>query len=261
MPINEGYISACERAYNLITLGKAFEQNIDGDKKSFTLQYIDWKNVDNNVFHVTEGYSVMRSTSKEHYRRDLILFVNGIPLIIIECKRPEIKDPLAQAISQQLRSQQEDGIRSLYVYAQVLLSLSCNHALYAINGTHEKFRAKWQEKFTATEEENQYRKTLQELKNKPLAIEQKTNCMKAGLNTYDTILMHWNRKTFYQPYRINIYMDCAVRNDCPILFAISHCLTTEKKRLRDTNSFFQLKNLCNALVKVKMAIILLMKCG
>src|SRR6185312_3323634 len=173
LPMNEGYISACEAAYDLITLGKAFEQNIDGDKKSFTLQYIDWKNIENNVFHVTEEYSVMRSTSKEHYRPDLVLFVNGIPLCIIECKRPDIKKSLEQAISQQLRSQQEDCIRSLYVYAQVLLSLSCNHALYATNGTPEKFWAMWQEKFTTDAEENQYRNALQELKNNPLSTAQK----------------------------------------------------------------------------------------
>ena len=39
LPMNEGYIAACETAYNLITLGKAFEQSFDGDKKSITLQY------------------------------------------------------------------------------------------------------------------------------------------------------------------------------------------------------------------------------
>lgn len=173
LPMNEGYISACETAYNLITLGKAFEQNVDGDKKSFTLQYIDWKNPENNVFHVTEEYSVMRSTSKEHYRPDIVLFVNGIPLCIIECKRPDMKEPLAQAISQQLRSQQEDGIRSLHVYAQVLLSLSCNHALYATNGTPEKFWSKWQEKFETTEAENHYKNELQQIKNESLTKEQK----------------------------------------------------------------------------------------
>ena len=53
-PMQEGYIAASEAVYNLITLGKALEQSIDGDKKSFTLQYIDWKNPENNVFHVTE---------------------------------------------------------------------------------------------------------------------------------------------------------------------------------------------------------------
>jgi len=170
LPMNEGYIAASEKAYNLLTLGQALEQSVDGDKKSFTLQYIDWKDISNNVFHVTEEYSVMRSTSKEHYRPDLVLFVNGIPLCIIECKRPDMKEPLKQAISQHLRNQQEDGIRSLYVYSQLLLSISCTQALYATNATPIKFWAKWQEKFGTDEEERQYKNKLQELKNKPLNV-------------------------------------------------------------------------------------------
>ncbi len=59
LPMNEGYMAACESAYNIITLGRALEQNIDGDKKSFTLRYIDWEHLENNVFHVTEEYAVM----------------------------------------------------------------------------------------------------------------------------------------------------------------------------------------------------------
>jgi type I restriction enzyme R subunit len=171
--MNDGYISACETTYNLLTLGKALEQSIDGDKKSFTLQYIDWKNLSNNVFHVTEEYNVMRSTSKEHYRPDIVLFVNGIPLCIIECKRPDYKDPLAQAISQQLRSQQEDGIRNLYIYAQTLLCISCNDGLYASNGTKAKFWAHWEEKFEHRDEELIYRDELTTLRSKPLNQQQK----------------------------------------------------------------------------------------
>ncbi|MFN3998595.1 HsdR family type I site-specific deoxyribonuclease [Algoriphagus sp.] len=173
LPMNEGYIAACEKTYNLITLGHALEQSVDGDKKSFSLQYIDWKNISNNVFHVTEEFGVMRSTSKEHYRPDLVLFINGIPLCNIECKRPDMKDPLKQAISQQLRSQQEDGIRSLYVYSQLLLSISCNEALYATNATPEKFWAKWQEKFESDEDERNYKNTLLKLKNQPLSTSAK----------------------------------------------------------------------------------------
>jgi type I restriction enzyme R subunit len=168
LPMNEGYIAASEKAYNLLTLGQALEQSIDGDKKSFTLQYIDWKNISNNVFHVSEEFSVMRSTSKEHYRPDLVLFVNGIPLCIIECKRPDMKEPLKQAISQHLRNQQEDGIRSLYVYSQLTLSIATQEAAYATNATPEKFWAKWHEKFNTDEEERNYKNTLQVLKNKPL---------------------------------------------------------------------------------------------
>lgn len=170
LPMNEGYIAASERAYNLLTLGQALEQSVDGDKKSFTLQYIDWKNIANNVFHVTEEFSVMRSTSKEHYRPDLVLFVNGIPLCIIECKRPDMKEPLKQAISQHLRNQQEDGIRSLYVYSQLTLSIATQEAAYATNATPEKFWAKWQEKFSNDEKERNFKSKLQRLKNKPLPV-------------------------------------------------------------------------------------------
>lgn len=170
LPMNEGYIAASEKVYNLLTLGQALEQSVDGDKKSFTLQYIDWKNISNNVFHVTEEFSVMRSTCKEHYRPDLVLFMNGIPLCIIECKRPDMKEPLKQAISQHLRNQQEDGIRSLYVYSQLTLSIATQEAAYATNATPEKFWAKWQEKFSNDEEERNFKSKLQELKNKPLAV-------------------------------------------------------------------------------------------
>lgn len=168
LPMNEGYIAACEKAYNLLTLGQPLEQSIDGDKKSFTLLYIDWKNIHNNVFHVTEEFSVMRSTSKDHYRPDLVLFVNGIPFCIIECKRPDMREPLKQAISQHLRSQQEDGIRSLYVYAQLILSIATQDAAYATNATPEKFWAKWQEKFEESEKLKEYNEKLKILKNKPL---------------------------------------------------------------------------------------------
>lgn len=172
LPMNEGYIAACEKAYNLLTLGQALEQSVDGDKKSFTLQYIDWKNIHNNVFHVTEEFSVMRSTSKEHYRPDLVLFVNGIPLCIIECKRPDMKEPLKQAISQHLRNQQEDGIRSLYVYSQLLLCISSNDAVYGSNDTQPKFFSKWIEKFNSDKEDADYKSKLKELKNKPLSPKQ-----------------------------------------------------------------------------------------
>jgi type I restriction enzyme, R subunit len=171
LPMNEGYIAASEKAYNLLTLGQALEQSVDGDKKSFTLQYIDWKNIKNNVFHVTEEYSVMRSTSKEHYRPDIVLFINGIPLCIIECKRPDMKEPLKQAISQHLRNQQEDGIRSLYVYSQLTLSIATQDAVYATNATPEKFWAKWQEKFNSASDEQEYKCELEKIKNISLAPE------------------------------------------------------------------------------------------
>ena len=157
VPMQEGYIAACQVVYERITFGKALEQSIDGDKKSFTLQYIDWQNIENNVFHVTEEYAVMRSGSKEHFRPDIVLFVNGIPLCIIECKRPDMKEPVSQAISQHIRNQQEDGIRQLYVYSQLLLNVSTLHAKYATTDTKEEFWSAWKEEKKLLVENGQVR--------------------------------------------------------------------------------------------------------
>lgn len=173
IPLVDGYIQASETAYNLLTLGKALEQSIDGDKKSFTLHYVDWKNRENNVYHVTEEYSVMRTGSKEHYRPDIVLFVNGIPFTIIECKRPDIKDPLKKAISQHFRNQHDDGIRPLYIYAQIVMGIATDQARYATLGTPEKFWSHWEEKFESPEKEKDYIKYLDVLKNQKLKPEEK----------------------------------------------------------------------------------------
>ncbi len=165
----EGYASTVQKVYDLLTLGLALEQSIAGDKKSFTLHYIDFKNPANNVFHVSEEYSVLRNGSKEHYRPDIVLFVNGIPLSVIECKRPDMKQPIAQAISQHLRNQQEDGIRNLYKYAQLLLSVATNVGRYGTNGTPEKFWSHWEEKFKSDTAQKEYDNTLLALKNRPLS--------------------------------------------------------------------------------------------
>ena len=100
------------------------------------------------------------------YRPDIVLFVNGIPLCVIECKRPDIKDSLSQAVSQHLRNQKEDGIRSLYVYSSLLLSTSVQSASYATTATPEKFWGKWKEQFADSIEEKDYNNKLKELVNR-----------------------------------------------------------------------------------------------
>ena len=163
VPMDGGYLNANELVYNMLTLGKAFEQSIDGDKKSYTMRYIDWEHPENNVFHVTEEFAVTRAGSNDTYRPDIVLFVNGIPLVVIECKRPDIKGAEEQAISQHLRNQQEDGIRSLYVYSALLLAIGNSFGSYATTGSPAQFWSKWHEMFINKEEETDYRTQLQKL--------------------------------------------------------------------------------------------------
>lgn len=148
IPLSEGLVQACNQIYNLLVFGHALEQSIDGDKKSHTIQYIDWENPANNYYHVSEEFSVLRTGRKDTYRPDIVLFVNGIPLAVIECKSPTIKEPIKQAISQHIRNQQENGIQNLYVYSQVLLATSLLETKYATTNTKEEFWAIWKEKET-----------------------------------------------------------------------------------------------------------------
>ena len=165
VPMENGYLSGNEAVYNMLTLGKAFEQSIDGDKKSYTMQYIDWEHPKNNLYHVTEEYTVTRTGSADTYRPDIVLFVNGIPLVVIECKRPDIKGAEEQAISQHLRNQQDDGIRGLYVYSNLLLAIGNNFGSYATTGSAQKFWGKWREMFINKEKELEYQKLLLDIVN------------------------------------------------------------------------------------------------
>lgn len=166
VPMEGGYLSGNEAIYNMLTLGKAFEQSIDGDKKSYTMRYIDWEHPENNVYHVTEEFAVTRTGSADTYRPDIVLFVNGIPLVVIECKRPDIKGAEEQAISQHLRNQKDDGIRGLYVYSALLLAIGNNFGSYATTGSAQKFWCKWHEMHINKEEELNYQKRLLDIVNK-----------------------------------------------------------------------------------------------
>ena len=139
----DGLQKTNEVIYDLMTLGTALEQTIEGDSKSFTLNYIDWKNPANNAFHAVAEFSVERARSTETARPDIVLFVNGIPLVVIECKAPDTD--VDQAVSQTIRNQGEEYIPRLFTYAQILLAVNKNDAKYATVGTSKEFWSVWDE--------------------------------------------------------------------------------------------------------------------
>ena len=132
-----------EVIYDLLTLGFSAEQTIEGNTKSFPLVYIDWAHPEANRFHVTAEFPVERERSDETARPDIVLFVNGIPFAVIECKAPG--EDLNQAVSQMLRNQGEEYIPRLFAYVQLVLGVNKNGATYATAGTPAKFWSIWKE--------------------------------------------------------------------------------------------------------------------
>src|SRR5690625_4855119 len=142
--LTEGLVQANEKIYDLLMLGKSYEEfTVDGNRRSFNIHFIDWDNFDNNVFHVTEEFQVERERSNEHIYPDIILFINGIPVAVIENKKSSV--PLSQAISQMIRNQKTRYAPQLFKYAQIVMATNRNEAKYATCGTPEKFWAIWRE--------------------------------------------------------------------------------------------------------------------
>jgi type I restriction enzyme R subunit len=148
-PVGPGLIPASERVYELLTLGTSLPQTIAGDTKSYSLRYVDWQHPERNVYHVTDEFPVQRPGSHETRRPDVVLFINGIPVVVIECKRPDLERAgeraVAEAVSQMIRNQRAGEIPTLFLYTQLLLAISVNDALYATTGTPKAFWSVWQE--------------------------------------------------------------------------------------------------------------------
>lgn len=168
--ISDGLVRSNEKIYDLLTLGKSLQQSIEGDLRSFTLNYIDWEHPENNVYHVTEEFSVEREGSDKTRRPDIILFVNGIPLVVIECKSSSQKEPMKEATSQNIRNQKEGNIPRLFYYSQIVMGVCGNEAMYATAGTDAKYWSVWKEK----ENNEAFEVTVQEKVELPLDDEKLT---------------------------------------------------------------------------------------
>ncbi|QPB78199.1 type I restriction endonuclease subunit R [Proteus sp. GOKU] len=167
--LNEGLLTANERLYNHLLYGISVTEFVDGKKASPTIALIDWQNPVNNSFAFTEEFTVTRSSGVESRRPDIVCFVNGIPLVVIEAKRPDgnsKKGPtIDEGISQSLRNQRHDEIPSLFAYSQILLSINGNEGRYGTCGTPAKFWAAWREEDISDAE-------MYAIKNKTLKDEQ-----------------------------------------------------------------------------------------
>jgi type I restriction enzyme R subunit len=142
-----GAVHQNEQAYDLLCLGTSVPQTVEGDTKSFTIDYIDWKKPANNTYHCTAEFKVERLGFQKHYIPDIVLFVNGIPLVVMECKRsayPRTKQkPIDWAIDQLGDYQAKDGIPQLFLFSQLLLALARDKARYGTTGTPSRFWSVW----------------------------------------------------------------------------------------------------------------------
>lgn len=128
-----------EEVYDRITEGLSAD-NEDTGEINCPVRLIDWTDVDaydepditDNDFLAISQYKIRIPGKEEHIIPDIVLFVNGLPLVVIECKAPDITEPMAEGIDQLLRYQnrrdakEPEGVPELFYYNQIVIS-TCFH--------------------------------------------------------------------------------------------------------------------------------------
>ena len=133
-----------QEIYDTLVLGTTIAKTIDGDTKSYPLRFIDWDNLANNAFHVTAEFAVEGMNSDQVRRCDVVGFVNGIPVLVMESKRPS--EILEKADSQLIGYQQADNIPQLFHFAQLLVTMNRRQARYATVGASRRFWHPWRDR-------------------------------------------------------------------------------------------------------------------
>lgn len=178
---------ANQRVWNLLTsfTTVAAEQG----KIERTVEFIDWENPDNNDFAVAEEVTVRREGSKDETRRpDVVVYVNGIALVVIELKRAAVS--AAEGIRQNYRNQQDGQIPGFFSTVQLVLAGNPSEGLfYGTIKTPEKHFVRWKEPvgvaenakdyttpFTAEREPNELYRGILQLLDKRRLLEMIRNC-------------------------------------------------------------------------------------
>lgn len=147
VPLINGYLTANKKITEKILKGEAYKEKVGSKSESFNIYYIDFNNIENNAFHITEEFEVKRQNTeeKEKTRRpDLVIFINGIPLGIIELKKASVS--IDYAMEQMIRNQNDGEIRQLFKFSQLLLCANDESIKYATAGTNKKFYSFWHNK-------------------------------------------------------------------------------------------------------------------
>lgn len=153
-------MEANEKVHTALVHTISLEQDLGQGKKGQSVHFIDFENPGNNEFVVTRQFRVHGRGLMHHAPTkicpDIVVFVNGIPLAIIECKSPAIQNPIEDGITQLLRYQEKEekfkdrGAPHLFETNQILISTCGQASMFAVIGTPHKQYAEWKTPFPLT---------------------------------------------------------------------------------------------------------------
>jgi type I restriction enzyme, R subunit len=148
-----GRIQNNRHVFQLLVEDTSVSENRKTGEKSPTVRLIDFKHRDNNRFIAVCQYKVRILGTEHHIYPDIVLFLNGLPVVVVECKSPKVKEPIPEAIDQLLRYSEQrgekgEGSAPLFYFNQFVIATCRQEAKFGTITTHiEKHFYRWADPF------------------------------------------------------------------------------------------------------------------
>lgn len=121
-----------------------------------TVRFIDFENLENNSFVAISQFKVSVTGTDHHIIPDIILFINGLPVVVVEAKSSKVKEPIPEAIDQLMRYSEQrgdtgEGNKELFYYNQILITTCRTEAKFGTITTRiEKHFYRWTDPYPRT---------------------------------------------------------------------------------------------------------------
>ncbi len=142
-------IEANQLLYYKLVNYTSVKQDLGFGKKSHTVKFIDFDEPEKNDFTVVNQFYIKNNDFT--IIPDLVVFVNGIPLAVLECKSPNLQDPIEEAISQLFGYKEKN--EQFFYPNQILVALARYKATYASTFSLAKYFLEWKKPYPLNERE------------------------------------------------------------------------------------------------------------
>lgn len=145
--------------FNLLQENTSVSENRQTGQTSPTVKFIDFDRPDNNSYIAVCQFKVRILGTENHIIPDIVLFLNGLPVVVIECKSPKTQEPIPEAIDQMMRYAEQRGYKGegnpeLFYFNQFIIATCRNQAKFGTITTRtENYFYRWADPYPRTLED------------------------------------------------------------------------------------------------------------
>ena len=154
-PIHAGLMEYNHAIHQMLVNYLSVEQDLGKGRKGQTVRIIDFDHPANNEFLCTNQFKV--EGVNQNIIPDIVCFVNGLPLAIIECKSPYLSSPLAEGIDQLRRyanlryPETDEGAQRLFWYNQLMVASCRDQARMGTISSTAQHYGEWKDAYPLTD--------------------------------------------------------------------------------------------------------------